>query len=154
MILCIHIGHYLIVDDRFTWWDCGRSYLCRIIDMLHMGLLDEAVFGREVLTRLPVVVPPWVDVAWRREAGEKVDLFTWATRKPGAAASMDRFESPTGPVTLGARAHRRDVVVRRCQLGGQRLGAPRCDQPAAFTGERRVCPQSRDWGQRGRRTPS
>ena len=39
--------HYLMVDDHFTWWDCGRSYLCRIVDMLHTGLLDEVLFGRE-----------------------------------------------------------------------------------------------------------
>jgi len=51
--------HYLIVDDRFTWWDCGRSYLCRIVDMLHMGLLDEAVFGREALERWPQIVKSW-----------------------------------------------------------------------------------------------
>lgn len=29
------INHLLIVDDYFTWWVKGRSYLCRIIDMLH-----------------------------------------------------------------------------------------------------------------------
>ena len=58
-----HVGHnlrhYLIVDDRFTWWDMGRSYLCRIVDMLHMGLVDEALFGREVLTRWPQIVKSW-----------------------------------------------------------------------------------------------
>ncbi len=31
----IEVKHYLMVDDQFTWWQCGRSYLCRIIDMLH-----------------------------------------------------------------------------------------------------------------------
>lgn len=51
--------HYLIVDDRFTWWDCGRSYLCRIVDMLHGGLVDEVLFGREVLTRWPEIVKGW-----------------------------------------------------------------------------------------------
>lgn len=51
--------HYLIVDDHFTWWDCGRSYLCRIIDMLHVGLVDEVLFGREVLTRWPEIVRTW-----------------------------------------------------------------------------------------------
>jgi hypothetical protein len=51
--------HYLIVDDRYTWWDCGRSYLCRIVDMMHMGLVDEALFGREVLTRWPEIVRSW-----------------------------------------------------------------------------------------------
>ena len=31
----IHVRHYLFLDDEFTWWQCGRSYLCRIIDMMH-----------------------------------------------------------------------------------------------------------------------
>jgi hypothetical protein len=54
------IDHVLFVDDKFTWWDCGRSYLCRIIDMLHMGYVDEAVFGREVIDRLPLLASEWV----------------------------------------------------------------------------------------------
>jgi hypothetical protein len=45
-----NIHHFLFIDDRFTWWDCGRSYLCRMIDMLHTGHVDEIFFGREVLT--------------------------------------------------------------------------------------------------------
>jgi hypothetical protein len=53
------IRHYLMVDDRFTWWDCGRSYLCRIVDMLHVGLVDEVLFGREVLRRWPRIVKEW-----------------------------------------------------------------------------------------------
>lgn len=53
------VYHYLIVDDRFTWWDCGRSYLCRIVDMLHAGLVDEVLFGREVLNRWPEIVKKW-----------------------------------------------------------------------------------------------
>ncbi len=57
----IDVKHYLMVDDRFTWWKCGRSYLCRIIDMLHMGYVDEVLFGREVVTRLPKIVAEWVD---------------------------------------------------------------------------------------------
>src|SRR5205814_3221705 len=31
-----HIQHLLMVDAHYTWWIKGRSYLCRIIDMLHM----------------------------------------------------------------------------------------------------------------------
>jgi hypothetical protein len=57
-----HILHYLIVDDRFTWWECGRSYLCRIVDMLHAGLLDEAIFGRELILRWPEIVDTWTRV--------------------------------------------------------------------------------------------
>lgn len=53
------VFHYLMVDDRFTWWTKGRSYLCRIVDMLHMGLVDEVLFGREVLTRWPEIVRSW-----------------------------------------------------------------------------------------------
>jgi hypothetical protein len=53
------VQHLLFLDDHFTWWKCGRSYLCRIIDILHMGFVDEVVFGREVLTRLPEVAREW-----------------------------------------------------------------------------------------------
>ncbi|MCR4537012.1 hypothetical protein NUV89_01210 [Pseudomonas sp. 18.1.10] len=53
------IHHMLVVDDYFTWWECGRSYLCRIVDMLHMGYIDEVIFGREVIHRLPVLVNEW-----------------------------------------------------------------------------------------------
>ena len=49
-----------MVDAHFTWWMKGRSYLCRIIDMLHMGYVDEVLFGAEVVTRLPKIVQSWV----------------------------------------------------------------------------------------------
>jgi hypothetical protein len=55
----VEVEHYLFVDDRFTWWDCGRSYLARIVDMLHAGLLDGAFFGREVVAGWPPVVAAW-----------------------------------------------------------------------------------------------
>lgn len=53
------VQHILFIDDYYTWWECGRSYLCRIVDMLHMGYVDEVVFGREVLTRLPELAEEW-----------------------------------------------------------------------------------------------
>ncbi|MDX2041802.1 MAG: hypothetical protein SF097_11150 [Acidobacteriota bacterium] len=59
----IDIKHYLIVDDYKTWWSMGRSYLCRIIDMLHMGYVDEVLFGREVVERMPDIVKEWVALA-------------------------------------------------------------------------------------------
>jgi hypothetical protein len=62
----VHVKHYLIVDAHYTWWDCGRSYLCRIIDMLHMGYVDEVLFGREVVERLPEIVQEWVAIAAAR----------------------------------------------------------------------------------------
>jgi len=51
--------HYLMIDARYTWWDCGRSYLCRIVDMLHMGYVDEVLIGTEVLDRLPKLAREW-----------------------------------------------------------------------------------------------
>ncbi|MBI3653860.1 MAG: hypothetical protein HY231_22745 [Acidobacteria bacterium] len=59
----IDVRHYLMVDAHYTWWDCGRSYLCRIIDMLHMGYVDEVLFGYEVVERLPSIVKEWVSTA-------------------------------------------------------------------------------------------
>lgn len=54
--------HYLFVDAHYTWWECGRSYLCRMIDMLHMGYVDEIMFGKEIVESLPVAVEKWVDI--------------------------------------------------------------------------------------------
>lgn len=51
----IDVKHYMMVDGKYTWWGMGRSYLCRIVDLLHQGLVDEVLFGREVVTRLPQI---------------------------------------------------------------------------------------------------
>jgi hypothetical protein len=56
----INVEHLLVVDSKFTWWVCGRSYLCRIIDMLHMGYVDEVLFGKEVVDEMPGIVDRWV----------------------------------------------------------------------------------------------
>ena len=64
----IHVLHYLMVDAYYTWWDCGRSYLCRILDALHMGYLDEVLFGREVVERLPAIVREWARLYAERQA--------------------------------------------------------------------------------------
>ena len=50
------IQHVWFIDGRYTWWDCGRSYLCRIFDILHSGFVDEVIFGKEVLTRWPEIL--------------------------------------------------------------------------------------------------
>jgi hypothetical protein len=55
----IKVKHYLMIDAHYTWWDCGKSYLCRILDMLHMGYVDEVLFGHEVVERLPEIVREW-----------------------------------------------------------------------------------------------
>ncbi|MCP4308027.1 MAG: hypothetical protein GY788_24775 [bacterium] len=56
----IEVLHYLMVDSHYTWWECGRSYLCRMVDMVHMGYVDEVLFGREVAERLPALAADWV----------------------------------------------------------------------------------------------
>lgn len=56
----IIVRHLLMVDSRYTWWECGRSYLCRLIDMIHMGFVDEILFGYETIERLPQLVTEWV----------------------------------------------------------------------------------------------
>lgn len=55
------VFHYLMVDSHYTWWGMGKSYLCRMIDLIHMGYVDEVLFGKEVVTRLPEVIPVWID---------------------------------------------------------------------------------------------
>jgi len=62
----IDVKHYLIIDAHYTWWDCGKSYLCRMMDMLHMGYVDEILFGYEVIERLPAIVREWVALARSR----------------------------------------------------------------------------------------
>jgi hypothetical protein len=56
----IQVLHYLFLDARYTWWTCGKSYLCRIVDMVQMGYVDEVIVGRAVLDRLPDLVRSWL----------------------------------------------------------------------------------------------
>ena len=51
-----YVSHVLFIDGYKTWWEDGKSYLCRIIDMLNAGLVDEVIVGREVLDRWPDVL--------------------------------------------------------------------------------------------------
>ena len=50
------VYHVLFVDAYRTWWVQGKSYLCRIIDSLNMGLVDEVIVGREVFHRWPTLL--------------------------------------------------------------------------------------------------
>ena len=65
----IHVQHYLMLDAHYTWWSCGKSYLCRIIDMLNMGYADEILFGYEVIERLPDIVKEWVEI-YKKSQGQ------------------------------------------------------------------------------------
>lgn len=62
----ISVRHYLIVDAYDTWWNKGRSYLCRILDMLQMGFMDEVLFGYEVVERLPALAREWAGMYRQR----------------------------------------------------------------------------------------
>lgn len=62
----IKVYHFLIIDDKYTWWTCGKSYLCRIIDLLNMGLVDEVIVGKEILTRWPSIIKELKDYQVRR----------------------------------------------------------------------------------------
>lgn len=57
------ILHYLMIDAYDTWWRMGRSYLCRIVDLLHMGYVDEVLFGREVVDALPGIARTWLTLS-------------------------------------------------------------------------------------------
>lgn len=67
----VECKHYLMVDAYYTWWDCGRSYLCRIIDMLNMGYVDEVLFGTEVLDRIPSITKDWAASLRASRSGSK-----------------------------------------------------------------------------------
>lgn len=51
----------------------GRSYLCRIVDMLHMGYVDEVLFGYEVVERMPNIVKEWVETARKNNISQSSD---------------------------------------------------------------------------------
>jgi hypothetical protein len=58
----IDVKHYLMVDAYDTWWKMGRSYLCRMVDMLHMCYVDEILFGKEVVDRIPAITAEWLEL--------------------------------------------------------------------------------------------
>ena len=62
----IDVKHYLMADAHYTWWSCGKAYLCRMFDMLHMGYADEILFGREVVEEMPRIVSEWVEIHRQR----------------------------------------------------------------------------------------
>jgi hypothetical protein len=62
----VSVKHYLFLDAHYTWWECGRSYLCRLYDMVNMGLVDEVIVGRNVEHRVPSLVKEWMTLAEAR----------------------------------------------------------------------------------------
>ena len=51
----LHMQHYVFLDGK-AQWGARRSDLRRAIDLLSMGLVDELVVGREVLSEWPRIV--------------------------------------------------------------------------------------------------
>lgn len=51
----------LFVDTYSTWMEQGKSYLCRIVDLLQRGAITDLVIGSEVLTAIPNLVEEWLD---------------------------------------------------------------------------------------------
>lgn len=47
------VYHVLFIDAYRTWWVQGKSYLCRLVDAMNSGVVDEVIVGREVLVRWP-----------------------------------------------------------------------------------------------------
>ncbi len=47
------VYHVLFIDSYNTWWNLGKSYLCRIVDAVNSGIVDEVIIGREVFSRWP-----------------------------------------------------------------------------------------------------
>ena len=50
------VRHVMFIDGRYTFWDLGKSYLCRFIDTLNMGLIDDLIIGKEVFTEWPPIL--------------------------------------------------------------------------------------------------
>ena len=63
-----HVRHYLFVDGYKTWWEDGKSYLCRLVDALHMEYVDEVLFGCEIIDRLPQLAKEWVELRKQADA--------------------------------------------------------------------------------------
>lgn len=63
----VDVQHLFIVDAHYTWWTLGKSYICRMIDMLHMGYVDEVLFGYEIVERLPEIIENWVTLLENRD---------------------------------------------------------------------------------------
>lgn len=55
------VYHVLFVDAYRTWWIQGKSYLCRLIDAMNAGVVDEVIVGREVFTRWPELLRSIID---------------------------------------------------------------------------------------------
>lgn len=59
--------HNFIIDGYDSWWLKGKSYLCRIVDTLNMGLVDEVIFGKEIYEIWPERVNKFCELQYNRQ---------------------------------------------------------------------------------------
>lgn len=57
----------LFIDAYSAWMEQGKSYICRAVDLLQRGAVDNLVVGREVIEAVPQLVPEWVEALSKRE---------------------------------------------------------------------------------------
>lgn len=57
----------LFIDAYSTWMEQGKSYLCRIVDLLQRGAIDNLVVGAEVETAIPEIVKEWKSARVKRK---------------------------------------------------------------------------------------
>ena len=50
------VYHVLFIDSKRTWWSQGKSYLCRLVDAMNMGIVDEVIVGKEVFECWPALL--------------------------------------------------------------------------------------------------
>lgn len=55
----VPIDHLIVVDAYDTWWVKGKSYLCRLVDLVNMGKVTHLICGRETVRELPVLAAEW-----------------------------------------------------------------------------------------------
>ncbi|OIJ34257.1 hypothetical protein BK819_01800 [Microbacterium sp. LCT-H2] len=55
----VPIDHIIIVDAYDSWWTKGKSYSCRLVDLVNMGKVGHAIFGRETVRELPALAAEW-----------------------------------------------------------------------------------------------
>lgn len=55
----VPIDHLIVVDAYDTWWVKGKSYLCRMVDLVNMGKVTHLICGRETVRELPTLAAEW-----------------------------------------------------------------------------------------------
>lgn len=55
----VPIDHLIVVDAYDTWWVKGKSYLCRLVDLVNMGKVTHLICGREAVRELPRLAMEW-----------------------------------------------------------------------------------------------